>query len=88
MPEDPEAQFRGAFAKIAEVLKEAGAGLEDVVEMTSYHVEIRSYFENFDKVRQDVLSPPWPAWTAVGVAELRRPGALVEIKVIAALPET
>lgn len=81
----PEGQIRDAFAKIEEVLEAAGLTLADVVEMTSYHVDIRTHFDAFDRVRQALLRPPWPAWTAVGVAELRRPGALVEIRVIAAV---
>ncbi|MEM8730959.1 MAG: RidA family protein [Pseudomonadota bacterium] len=85
MPADPETQFRAAFAKIATVLEEAGASLADVVEMTSYHVALARQFD-FDQVRLDLLTEPYPAWTAVEVAGLRRDGALVEIRVIAQAP--
>lgn len=80
---DPETQFRNAFAKIAEVLAAEGLSLEAVVEMTSYHVGLRGHFDLFDRVRQSLFADPWPAWTAVEVAGLRRIGALVEIRVIA-----
>ncbi len=83
MPEDAEDQFRAAFAKIASVLNEAGLTLDAVVEMTSYHVGLRDHFALFDQVRQDQFRPPYPAWTAVEVAGLRRVGALVEVRVIA-----
>ncbi|MGL4242732.1 MAG: RidA family protein [Beijerinckiaceae bacterium] len=83
MPEDPAAQFRSAFDKIGEVLAEAGLSYRSVVEMTSYHVGLRDHFELFDAIRLEYCSEPYPAWTAVEVAGLRRPGALVEIRVIA-----
>lgn len=83
MPPDPADQFRAAFAKIAAVLAQAGLTLDAVVEMTSYHVGLREHFDLFDQVRQDHFGPPYPAWTAVEVAGLRRPGALVEVRVIA-----
>ena len=87
MPEDPSEQIRSAFEKIALVLKEAGVGFNAIVEMTSYHVDIRSHFDLFNDIRAEYVSDPFPAWTAVGVAELRRPGAIVEIRVIAALDD-
>ncbi|WP_164658574.1 RidA family protein [Tropicibacter sp. Alg240-R139] len=85
MPQDAEAQFRSAFGKIAEVLAEADLTLDAVVEMTTYHVGMEDHFEVFDQVRLDVLSAPYPAWTAVEVVGLRRKGALVEIRAIAAV---
>ncbi|MBW1852913.1 MAG: RidA family protein, partial [Deltaproteobacteria bacterium] len=39
----------------------------------------------FMKARDEVLSEPWPAWTAIGISELAVPGARVEIRVIAQL---
>jgi len=84
MAEDPEAQFRNAFEKITVVLREAGLTFGSVVEMTSYHIGLRGHFDLFNKVRLDYAKAPYPAWTAVEVAGLRREGALVEIRVIAA----
>lgn len=84
MPDDPEAQFRNAFDKIGMVLKAGGLDFGAVVEMTTFHLGLRDHFDLFDAVRQDYLSDPWPAWTAVEVAALRRPGAVVEIRVVAA----
>lgn len=83
MPEDPEAQMRSAFEKIGLVLGEAGLTFRSMVEMTSYHVGLRDHFDLFDTVRLDYLTAPYPAWTAVEVAGLRREGAIVEIRVIA-----
>ncbi|MEM9279498.1 MAG: RidA family protein [Pseudomonadota bacterium] len=83
MPDEPETQFRNAFDKIGAVLNEAGVGFYDVVEMTSYHVGLREHFEIFDSIRLEYLAEPYPAWTAVEVAGLRREGAIVEIRVVA-----
>lgn len=85
MPEEPEAQFRSAFDKIGAVLAEAGLTCADIVEMTSYHVGIADHFDLFSAVRAEYVAPPYPAWTAVEVAGLRRPGAVVEVKVVAAV---
>jgi len=85
MPADQETQFRNAFDKIAAVLAEAGLGMEAIVEMTSYHIGLRAHFDHFNAVRRDYLRAPFPAWTAIEAAGLRREGALVEIRVIAAL---
>ncbi|MEM9048846.1 MAG: RidA family protein [Pseudomonadota bacterium] len=87
MPDSLDEQVRNAFAKIAAVLGEAGLGLSDIVEMTSYHVGLRAHFERFKALRAEHVAPPYPAWTAVEVAGLRRAGALVEIRVVAAEPE-
>ena len=87
MPDVPEDQLRAAFAKIAEVLAEAGLDLGAVVEMTSYHIDMATHFDCFDRVRLSLMRAPHPAWTAVEVAALRRPGALVEIRVVASLTD-
>lgn len=83
MPETEEAQFNACFIKIASVLAQAGLTPGAVVEMTSYHVGLRAHFDVFDAVRLKHLSEPYPAWTAVEVAGLRRVGAAVEIRVVA-----
>jgi enamine deaminase RidA (YjgF/YER057c/UK114 family) len=67
------------------VLKEAGLGFEDIVEYTSYHVGLNEHIRAFMKARDEVLSDPWPAWTAIGITELAVPGARVEIRIIAQL---
>jgi enamine deaminase RidA (YjgF/YER057c/UK114 family) len=87
MPDDPVTQFRTAFDKIAAVLAEAGFDFGAVVEMTSYHIGLRDHFDLFNSVRRTYVRDPFSAWTAIEAGGLRREGALVEIRVIAALPE-
>jgi enamine deaminase RidA (YjgF/YER057c/UK114 family) len=85
MPENLEIQFRQAFEKIGAVLQEAGLGFDSIVEMTTYHVGLRDHFDTFCAVRSNYVSDPFPAWTAVEVAGLRREGAVVEIRVVASI---
>jgi enamine deaminase RidA (YjgF/YER057c/UK114 family) len=86
MPSDPTTQFRAAFDKIRSVLMTAGTDMHAIAEMTSYHVGIHDHFDLFNAVRCEYVSDPFPAWTAVEVAGLRRQGALVEVRVIAEAP--
>lgn len=87
MPEKLEEQFRNAFDKIGLVLREAGLSHDSIVEMTTYHVGLQSHFDLFNTIRSEYVKEPFPAWTAVEVAGLRRKGAVVEIRVIAALEQ-
>lgn len=83
---DPEAQFATAFEALREVLGAAGAGLADVVEMTTYHVDIGDHMETFMAVKDRYLDEPYPAWTAIGVSALVVPGGLIEIRAVAVAP--
>ncbi|QDZ00947.1 RidA family protein [Nitratireductor mangrovi] len=83
---DPEAQFATAFEALKAILSEVGAGLSDVVEITTYHVDIARHMETFMRVKDRYLTAPYPAWTAIGVSELIVPGGLMEIRAVAMLP--
>lgn len=47
--------------------------------------QFRSAFDKIGAVRSEYVRAPFPAWTALEVAGLPRAGALVEIRVLAAL---
>jgi enamine deaminase RidA (YjgF/YER057c/UK114 family) len=83
LPDTAEEEFRNAWATVGVVLKAAGLGFEDIIEYTSFHVDMSKHIRAFMKVRDEVLHEPWPAWTAIGITELAVPGARVEIRVIA-----
>lgn len=83
IPEDPAEEFRNAWTAVGRLLDEAGLTFDDVVEYTTFHVGLREHLEAFMSVRDEFVSAPWPAWTAIGVSELAVPGARVEIRVIA-----
>ena len=49
--DDPETQFRETFEFLKRNLFRAGLDFDNVVEMTSYHVELRKHLETFIMVR-------------------------------------
>jgi enamine deaminase RidA (YjgF/YER057c/UK114 family) len=81
------AGFRQALDAIERILKEAGASLDDVVEIRSYHTDIARQLDTAVKVRMQRMNPPHPAWTAVGTTGLAMPEAVTEVSVVAKLPE-
>jgi enamine deaminase RidA (YjgF/YER057c/UK114 family) len=83
---DPEAQFATAFEALDAILAEAGASLAEVIEITTYHVDIARHMAVFMRVKDRYLKAPYPAWTAIGVAELIVPGGLMEIRAVAIAP--
>lgn len=80
---DPEQQFRDAFRFLGANLAAAGLGFDDVVEMTTYHVDLRRHLAAFIRAKDEIIKPPYPAWSAIGISELITEGTLVEIRVIA-----
>ena len=84
VPESAEEEFRNAWRAIERILDHAGLDLSDLIETTSFHVGMPEHMREFAKVRNEVLSEPWPAWTAIGVSALAFPDARVEIRAIAA----
>jgi enamine deaminase RidA (YjgF/YER057c/UK114 family) len=84
VPEQPEEEFRNAWKAVGRVLAEAELGYENIIEYTTFHVGLQQHLQVFMKVRDEFISAPWPAWTAIGVSELAVPGARVEVRVVAA----
>ena len=83
LPADAEEEFRNAWNGVGAILEEAGLNFDSVVEYTTYHVDMHDHLGTFMKVRDEFLSEPWPAWTAIGTTGLAIPGARVEIRVVA-----
>lgn len=82
---DFERQVRLAFANLKAVLDAAGCGLDDIVDVTTFHTDPERQFGTIMTVKQEIFTaPPYPNWTAVGVNWLA--GFDFEIKVIARLP--
>ncbi len=84
VPDSPNEEFRNAWAAVGRILEEAGLSYDDIVETTTYHVNLQEHLQSFMAIRDEMISPPWPAWTAIGITELAVPGARVEIRVMAA----
>lgn len=80
-----EAKIRWMFGQLKLHLEAAGASLEDVVELTSFHVakdhqEFRKRMEPVLKVHREVFKDHYPAWTAVGTTALYSADAPMELR--------
>jgi enamine deaminase RidA (YjgF/YER057c/UK114 family) len=84
---NPEAQFETCWLNLSKVLAAASCCFDDIVEMTTYHVNMGQHMDLFRRVKNRVFPRGTCAWTCVGVSELAHPGLLLEIKVIAALSD-
>jgi enamine deaminase RidA (YjgF/YER057c/UK114 family) len=86
--EGREAQIVQAFENLKLVLATAGASLSDVVDLTTFHTDMRD-LPLFMQVRDRYLTThPLPAWTAVGAHMLGgAAGYIVEIKAVAVLSD-
>lgn len=81
--EGMQAQAQVAFECLRLVLEEAGASLADVVELTTFHIDLRGELEAFATVKDQYFPSRYPSWTAVGVTELALPELRVEIRAVA-----
>src|SRR5579862_1237759 len=77
------AQAQLAFEGLKRTLAETGALLEDVVELTTFHIDLRGEMDDFAKVKDEYFPRDYPAWTAVGVTQLALPELRVEVRAVA-----
>jgi enamine deaminase RidA (YjgF/YER057c/UK114 family) len=80
---DLAAAYARAFGHAAKVLARAGATMEDVVEITSFHTDIVTHLPIMVAAQKSVMKGPPPAATAVQVARLLPDRGLAEIKLVA-----
>ena len=83
---DAAGQAENAMANIDMLLKESGSRLEHICKVTIYLTDIR-YREAVYRVVGRWLKGVYPVSTGLTVPELARPEWLVEIDVIAVIPE-
>ena len=83
-PGDVRAQATRAFDSLQIVLEAAGGSLDDVVDLISFHTDIRSVDTVFD-VARGYLSSDYPAWTPLGMTGTYAPGIELSIRAIAHL---
>jgi enamine deaminase RidA (YjgF/YER057c/UK114 family) len=81
-PGDVAAQAEGAFAALEQVLAACGAGLADVVDVISFHRDVRDVGTVMDVARER-LAPDYPAWTPVGMSGSYDPDVQVVVRAIA-----
>ena len=78
--DDVAEQVRRAFANIANVLAEAEATWDQVIDITSYHVDFdESVLGTMVEQLRSYCPNHQPLWTVIGVASLALPAMKVEI---------
>jgi enamine deaminase RidA (YjgF/YER057c/UK114 family) len=84
---DFRAQAVQCFENLKAALASVGAGFEHVVKVNNYLLDVKD-LAVFREVRDQYLntSAP-PASTTIAIAAFARPGALLEVEVVAVLPE-
>ncbi|WP_375688649.1 RidA family protein [Pseudooceanicola sp. LIPI14-2-Ac024] len=84
-PDSVAGQTEWALKRIQELLRIAGLDFSDLVDVTSYHVDIEHTLADFMEVKQRFIQSPYPAWSIIGISGLSRPELKVEIRAVAAL---
>jgi 2-aminomuconate deaminase len=82
---DITAQTRAVIENIRDILDAAGAGLEDLVQVTSYLVDMAD-FDAYNAVYAEYFTEAGPTRTTVAVRELPHPDLLIEIQAVAYKP--
>ncbi len=84
---DIREQTRAVIEKLAAVLEAAGASLADVVEVSTFLVDMND-FGGYNEVYGEFFDRDGPARTTVAVHQLPHPHLRIEIKAVAYKPET
>ena len=78
-------QTRAVIENIRDILTSEGAGLEDVVDVTTFLVAMED-FEGYNEVYAEFFDQGGPTRTTVAAHQLPHPHLLIEIKVTACKP--
>lgn len=79
-------QTDGCITELAGVLEEAGGGLENLVEVTTYLARMTD-FAGYNEAYGKRFSADGPARTTVAVNQLAHPDALIEMRGVAYIAE-
>jgi 2-aminomuconate deaminase len=82
---DIRAQTRAVIENVRDILQSAGAQLEDVVEITTYLVNMND-FAGYNEVYGEYFGYDGPTRTTVAVHQLPHPHLLIEIRALAYKP--
>ena len=82
---DIREQTRAVLENIRDILAAVGAGLEDLVSVTTYLVSMND-FGGYNEVYGEYLDESGPSRTTVAVHQLPHPQLLIEIQAVAAVP--
>jgi len=78
--------YERAFKRIGETLKSAGAGWDDVIDITTFHTDLTTQMPAIVAVKNRYIKAPFPAWTAIQIARLIPTNGITEIKIVAKVP--
>jgi 2-iminobutanoate/2-iminopropanoate deaminase len=84
--EDIETQTAKTYQNIEEVLQSAGSGLDQILQMTSFVVDLGRNGQRYVEARKKLLTRPTYTSATIGVSALMIPGLLLEVQCCAALP--
>ncbi|AWL13187.1 2-aminomuconate deaminase [Saliniradius amylolyticus] len=82
---DIQAQTKAVIENIRDILAAEGAGLEDVVEISTFLVNMND-FGGYNRVYSEYFDTEGPTRTTVAVHQLPHPHLLIEIKAVAFKP--
>ena len=82
---DIREQTRAVLENIRDILQSAGAGLQDIVEISTYLVNMND-FAGYNEVYGEFFGFDGPARTTVAVHQLPHPHLLIEIRATAYSP--
>jgi 2-aminomuconate deaminase len=83
---DIKAQTHAVIDNIARILEEAGSSLDQVIDVTTFLVDMKRDFQGYNEVWAETLGNIGPTRTTLAIRALPTPIA-VEMKVIAQLSE-
>ncbi|MEV4158742.1 RidA family protein [Nonomuraea dietziae] len=83
---DIRAQTRAVIENIGEILRAAGGGLGDLVQITTYLVNMND-FKGYNEVYGEFFDETGPTRTTVAVHQLPHPHLLIEMQAVAYLPK-
>ena len=83
---DIKKQTRAVIENIGDILKEVGADLKDIVDISSFLVNMND-FGGYNEVYAEYFDYNGPARTTVAVHQLPHPHLLIEIKAVAYKPK-
>ncbi|MGC5053764.1 RidA family protein [Micromonospora sp. DT48] len=83
---DIRVQTRAVIENIADLLRSVGAELTDLVQVTTYLVNMND-FGGYNEVWAEFFDATGPTRTTVAVHQLPHPHLLIEMQAVALLPE-
>jgi enamine deaminase RidA (YjgF/YER057c/UK114 family) len=84
---DPEAQWRQVLTNIKGIVENAGGSMSDVVMANVFVTDMHFYYQ-YEWIRKEFFTEPYPVSTAVEVGSLVHPDWILEIECIAYIDDS